>query len=155
MSCWPTTSPYPPNLHRSSTVHPSPAESLRPLPNFRYPRYAGALMRRAVPRSIWIWRRGWIWVKSRPSTTSQGRSCLYLDMKDALPSSRYAVPLLISCDPYQSVQIGICLTQSSSSILLVVQPTVSVRDPDPWSSLWPSRLFNAIIVLEHDWGKLS
>ena len=45
--------------------------------------------------------------------------------------SRYAVPLLISCDPYRSAQTGICLTQGSSSILLVAQPTVSVPDPDP------------------------
>jgi hypothetical protein len=51
--------------------------------------------------------------------------------KHALLLSRYAVPLLISCDPYQSAQTGICLTQGSSSILLVVQPTVSIRDPDP------------------------
>ena len=48
MTCWPTISSYPPSLQRSSTANPSHqpkalAGSARPLFNFRYPRYAGAL----------------------------------------------------------------------------------------------------------------
>jgi hypothetical protein len=49
--------------------------------------------------------------------------------------SRYAIPLLISGDPNQSLQTDVCLVQGSTGIILMViqedSDNTSVRDPEP------------------------
>ena len=48
--------------------------------------------------------------------------------------SRYAIQLLIYCDPNISAQTDVSLIQESSTILLVVQEdknTISIHDPEP------------------------
>ena len=59
--------------------------------------------------------------------------------------SRYAIPLVI-CASTWSAETGICLTQGSSSILLVVQLTVSVQDPAPA----PQVVATAIATFQHN-----
>ncbi|KAM6502553.1 hypothetical protein JOM56_002530 [Amanita muscaria] len=57
----------------------------------------------------------------------------YEEKRNLLLRSHHAIPLLISGDPDQLAQTGTCLSQGSSTILLVVQEetTFSFHDPEP------------------------
>jgi hypothetical protein len=139
VTCWPTTSEYPPKPHQFYGRALPTVKSLRSIDRNLL---SGTLGTRGLSDETYLFLQ-YLDLALRANSGQESAiddfakeilRTLGYEKRGLLLRSHYAIPLLINGDPNRSAQAGVCLVQGSSTILMVVQEdntTVSVRDPEP------------------------